>query len=146
MTTFWQASVRKKRRPRKIKKTHVPLAGCPQKLGTCTKVTTITPRKPCSALRPFARVKLSNKKIVTCHIPGIGHSLKKFSIVLVRGGRPNDLPAVRYRAIRNARRTDLKPVFGRTTSRSKYGIRSINRRFQIRRTRGIGTDIRRGSR
>ncbi len=145
MTTLRQASIRKKRQPRKIKKTHVPLAGCPQKLGTCTKVTTITPRKPCSALRPFARVKLSNKKIVTCHIPGIGHSLKKFSIVLVRGGRPNDLPAVRYRAIRNARRTDLKPVYGRKSSRSKYGIRVTNRKFQIRRSRGRGEPLRRGS-
>lgn len=135
MTTLWQASYRKKRVPRKIKRTHVPLNNCPQKKGTCTKVHVITPRKPCSARRAFARVKLSNLKIVTCHIPGEGHTLKKFSVVLVRGGRPNDLPAVRYRVIRAARKTDLKPVFGRKSSRSKYGLKNLEREKHLRKKR-----------
>ena len=118
-----------------------PLWNCPQKQGTCGKVHILTPKKPCSARRAIARVRLSNAFVVTCHIPGERHNLKRFSSVLVRGGRPNDLPAVKYRIIRGARRSDLHPVYRRKSSRSKYGVKNPNRLHKLRSTRGEGIKI-----
>jgi small subunit ribosomal protein S12 len=81
------------------------------------------------------RVKLSNNIMIFCHIPGEGHNIKKYSTILVRGGRPNDLPAVKYRAIRAAKRTDLQPVYKRRSARSKYGVKNITRQYKIRQKR-----------
>lgn len=124
MATIKQIVLRFGRKLRKEKTKRLSLQNCPQKRGTCIKVHILTPRKPCSARRAITRVKLSNTKIVLCHIPGEGHNLKKFSSVLVRGGRPNDLPGVKFRVIRSARKTDLQPVFKRRSSRSKYGVKN----------------------
>jgi len=93
----------------------------PLKKGVCTKVTTVTPKKPNSALRKIARVKLSNGQEVTAYIPGIGHNLQEHSIVLVRGGRVRDLPGVRYHVVRN--KFDCQGVDGRKQGRSKYGTK-----------------------
>jgi len=132
MATYKQVALKKKRRPARRKHKRFALDNCPQKRGVCTKVYTQTPRKPCSARRAVTRVKLSNGKIVTCHIPGEEHNLKKFSTVLVRGGPPNDLPEVKYRVIRSAHRTDLQPVFFRRKARSKYGVRNLSRAKRTR--------------
>jgi small subunit ribosomal protein S12 len=94
---------------------------CPQKKGVCLKVYTKTPKKPNSALRKVAKVKLSNLQTVISYIPGIGHSLQEHSIVLVRGGRVPDLPGVKYHTIRN--KYDLAGIKHRKTSRSKYGTK-----------------------
>ncbi|MDD4123085.1 MAG: 30S ribosomal protein S12 [Candidatus Pacebacteria bacterium] len=93
----------------------------PFKKGVCTKVTTVTPKKPNSALRKIARVKLSNGQEITAYIPGIGHNLQEHSIVLVRGGRVKDLPGVRYHIVRN--KYDTQGVDGRKKGRSKYGTK-----------------------
>ncbi|ASV76083.1 SSU ribosomal protein S12p (S23e) [Thermogutta terrifontis] len=95
--------------------------GCPQKQGVCLIVRTMTPKKPNSALRKIARVRLSNGKEVTVYIPGEGHNLQEHSIVLVRGGRVRDLPGVRYQVIRGTR--DCAGVEGRRQSRSRYGAK-----------------------
>jgi small subunit ribosomal protein S12 len=97
------------------------LRGCPQKRGVCTRVYTSTPKKPNSALRKVARVRLTNGIEVTCYIPGEGHNLQEHSIVLIRGGRVKDLPGVRYHIIRGA--LDTSGVDGRSQSRSKYGTK-----------------------
>jgi len=97
------------------------LKGCPQKRGVCTRVYTSTPKKPNSALRKVARVRLTNGIEVTCYIPGEGHNLQEHSLVLIRGGRVKDLPGVRYHIIRGA--LDTSGVEGRTQSRSKYGTK-----------------------
>ena len=111
--------VRKGRSPQK-KRNKVPaLASCPQKRGVCTRVYTTTPKKPNSALRKVARVRLSNGFEVTAYIPGEGHNLQEHSIVLVRGGRVKDLPGVRYHIVRGA--LDTAGVEGRLQRRSKYG-------------------------
>ena len=103
-------------------KTKAPaLAGCPQKRGVCTRVYTTTPKKPNSALRKVARVRLTNAIEVTAYIPGEGHNLQEHSIVLVRGGRVKDLPGVRYHIIRGA--LDTSGVEDRKKSRSKYGTK-----------------------
>lgn len=94
----------------------------PQKRGVCTRVATMTPKKPNSALRKYARVRLSNLYEVTAYIPGIGHNLQEHSVVLIRGGRVKDLPGVRYHIIRGA--LDTAGVDGRKTSRSKYGTKA----------------------
>lgn len=141
MATIKQVALRFKRSLKREKTKRLSLACCPQKRGTCVKVHILTPKKPCSARRAIARVKLTNNKLVTCHIPGEGHNLKKFSSVLVRGGRPNDLPAVKYRVIRAARKTDLHPVFRRKSARSKYGVRNPWRLHKLRSTRGVGVRI-----
>jgi len=99
----------------------VALKSCPQKRGVCTRVYTSTPKKPNSALRKIARVRLSNKMEVTAYIPGEGHNLQEHSIVLVRGGRVKDLPGVRYHILRGA--LDTAGVDGRTQSRSLYGAK-----------------------
>ena len=93
----------------------------PQKRGVCTKVTTTTPKKPNSALRKIARVKLTNGLEVTTYIPGIGHNLQEHSVVLIRGGRVRDLPGVRYHIIRGT--LDAQGVANRNQSRSKYGAK-----------------------
>ena len=93
----------------------------PQKRGVCTRVTTMTPKKPNSALRKYARVRLSNGMEVTAYIPGVGHSLQEHSVVLIRGGRVKDLPGVRYHIIRGTR--DCAGVKDRKQSRSLYGTK-----------------------
>ena len=104
-------------------KSKVPaLAGSPQKRGVCTRVYTTTPKKPNSALRKVARVKLSSGTEVTAYIPGEGHNLQEHSIVLVRGGRVKDLPGVRYKIIRGA--LDAAGVKNRKQARSRYGAKS----------------------
>ena len=111
--------VRKGRKVSK-KKTKAPaLQSCPQKRGVCTRVMTVTPKKPNSALRKVARVRLTNGIEVTAYIPGIGHNLQEHSVVLIRGGRVKDLPGVRYHIIRGAK--DTLGVEDRRKSRSKYG-------------------------
>ena len=95
------------------------LDGCPQKRGVCTEVKTTTPRKPNSAMRKVAKVRLSNKSITTVYIPGVGHNLQEHSVVLVRGGRVKDLVGVRYHIIRGT--LDTAGVAKRNQSRSKYG-------------------------
>jgi small subunit ribosomal protein S12 len=104
------------------KKTKSPaLKSCPQKRGVCTKVYTITPKKPNSALRKVARVKLTSKFEVTAYIPGIGHNLQEHSVVLIRGGRVKDLPGVRYHIVRGT--LDTVGVKNRVQGRSKYGVK-----------------------
>lgn len=93
----------------------------PQKRGVCTRVTTMTPKKPNSALRKYARVRLSNQTEVTAYIPGIGHSLQEHSVVLIRGGRVKDLPGVRYHIVRGT--LDASGVANRKQGRSKYGAK-----------------------
>ena len=103
-------------------KTKAPaLQNCPQKRGVCTRVMTVTPKKPNSALRKVARVRLSNGIDVTAYIPGIGHNLQEHSVVLIRGGRVKDLPGVRYHIIRGAK--DTLGVEDRRKARSKYGTK-----------------------
>ena len=112
------------RKPRgeKPKRNKVPaLQGCPQKRAVCTRVYTTTPKKPNSALRKVARVRLTNGIEVTAYIPGEGHSLQEHSVVLIRGGRVKDLPGVRYHIIRGA--LDAQGVANRKRGRSKYGTR-----------------------
>jgi len=109
-------------RKRVLEKTNTPaLKACPQKRGVCTRVYTSTPKKPNSALRKVARVRLTNGIEVTAYIPGEGHNLQEHSIVLIRGGRVKDLPGVRYHIIRGT--MDASGVEDRTQSRSKYGTK-----------------------
>ena len=120
MTTINQL-VRKSRK-RKVIKNNVPaLEGKPQKRGVCTRVYTTTPKKPNSALRKVARVRLTNGYEVTSYIGGEGHNLQEHSVVLIRGGRVKDLPGVRYHIIRN--KLDTQGVDGRRAGRSKYGTK-----------------------
>lgn len=112
----------RKGRKAQTKKTSAPaLASCPQKRGVCTRVYTSTPKKPNSAIRKVARVRLVNGFEVTAYIPGEGHNLQEHSIVLVRGGRVKDLPGVRYHIVRGT--LDTSGVDGRTNRRSKYGVK-----------------------
>nr|YP_009654927.1 ribosomal protein S12 [Rhizophora stylosa]YP_009654971.1 ribosomal protein S12 [Rhizophora stylosa]YP_009740237.1 ribosomal protein S12 [Rhizophora x lamarckii]YP_009740281.1 ribosomal protein S12 [Rhizophora x lamarckii]QGX43669.1 ribosomal protein S12 [Rhizophora mucronata]QCI56304.1 ribosomal protein S12 [Rhizophora stylosa]QCI56305.1 ribosomal protein S12 [Rhizophora stylosa]QGX43670.1 ribosomal protein S12 [Rhizophora mucronata]QIC55045.1 ribosomal protein S12 [Rhizophora x lamarcki len=97
------------------------LQGCPQRRGTCTRVYTITPKKPNSALRKVARVQLTSGFEITAYIPGIGHNLQEHSVVLVRGGRVKDLPGVRYHIVRGT--LDAVGVKDRQQGRSKYGVK-----------------------
>ncbi|HET8577082.1 MAG TPA: 30S ribosomal protein S12 [Methylomirabilota bacterium] len=104
------------------KKSKTPaMAACPQKRGVCIRVYTVTPKKPNSALRKVARVRLTNGFEITSYIPGVGHNLQEHSIVLIRGGRVKDLPGVRYHIIRGS--LDTAGVAGRMQSRSKYGAK-----------------------
>jgi small subunit ribosomal protein S12 len=103
-----------------LKKTYTD-ASSPQKRGVCVRVATMTPKKPNSALRKYARVRLSNGGEVNAYIPGIGHSLQEHSVVLIRGGRVKDLPGVRYHVIRGT--LDTTAVDGRKQGRSKYGAK-----------------------
>ena len=112
----------RKGRSRRIEKTSSPaLDSCPQKRGVCTRVYTSTPKKPNSALRKVARVRLTNKIEVTAYIPGEGHNLQEHSIVMIRGGRIKDLPGVRYHIVRGT--MDTSGVADRKNSRSKYGTK-----------------------
>ncbi len=97
------------------------LSRCPQRRGVCTRVYTTTPKKPNSALRKVARIRLTNKMEVTAYIPGVGHNLQEHSIVLIRGGRVKDLPGVRYHIVRGA--LDTLGVADRRQGRSKYGAK-----------------------
>jgi small subunit ribosomal protein S12 len=94
---------------------------CPQKQGVCLRVYTTTPKKPNSGVRKVAKIRLTNRNNVIAHIPGIGHNLQEHSCVLVRGGRVRDIPGVQYRVIRG--KYDCKPVIGRKTRRSIYGVK-----------------------
>ena len=113
--------VRKGRTQVKNRTKSPALKACPQKRGVCTRVYTTTPKKPNSALRKIARVRLSNRMEVTTYIPGEGHNLQEHSIVLIRGGRVKDVPGVRYHIVRGT--LDTQAVAGRQQSRSKYGVK-----------------------
>ena len=114
--------IRKPRVPQRSKPKHPAMEGCPQKRGVCTVVKTMTPKKPNSALRKVARVRLSSGVEVTAYIGGEGHNLQEHSIVLVRGGKVRDLPGVRYHIVRGV--LDCQAVTDRKQARSKYGAKS----------------------
>ena len=113
------------RRYNSFKKQYTTL-NSPQKRGVCTRVGTLTPKKPNSALRKYARVRLSNNMEVNAYIPGIGHNLQEHSVVLLRGGRVKDLPGVRYHVVRGA--LDTAGVEGRAQGRSKYGAKKAKKK------------------
>ncbi len=113
--------VRKGREKKSTKKSAPALQACPQKRGVCVRVYTSTPKKPNSALRKVARVRLTNGFEVTSYIPGVGHNLQEHSVVLIRGGRVKDLPGVRYHIVRGT--LDATGVDGRRQGRSKYGAK-----------------------
>ena len=113
--------VRKGRDQQKNKRKTPALGGAPQRRGVCTQVKTATPKKPNSALRKIARVRLTNGMEVTAYIPGIGHNLQEHSVVLIEGGRVKDLPGVRYHIVRGT--LDTAGVEGRKQARSKYGVK-----------------------
>ncbi len=113
--------IRRERQVQKSRTKAPALMSCPQKRGVCTRVYTTTPKKPNSALRKVARVRLSNGFEVTSYIPGIGHNLQEHSIVLVRGGRVKDLPGVRYKVVRGT--LDASGVANRKQARSRYGAK-----------------------
>jgi small subunit ribosomal protein S12 len=117
--------VRNPRKPKRKFSKAPALDGCPQRQGVCLVVRTMTPKKPNSALRKIARVRLTNGKEVTVYIPGEGHNLQEHSIVLVRGGRIRDLPGVRYQVVRGTR--DCAGVEGRRQARSRYGAKKPNK-------------------
>ena len=120
MTTINQLVRKPRKRP--TSKSNVPaLAGCPQRRGVCTRVYTTTPKKPNSALRKVARVRLTNGFEVTSYIGGEGHNLQEHSVVLIRGGRVKDLPGVRYHTVRGS--LDTQGVADRKQGRSKYGTK-----------------------
>ena len=120
MPTFNQLVAQGRKRPR-YKTASPALQGCPQKRGVCTRVYTQTPKKPNSALRKVARVRLTNGIEVTTYIPGVGHNLQEHSIVLVRGGRVKDLPGVRYKIVRGT--LDTSGVRDSAQARSRYGAK-----------------------
>jgi small subunit ribosomal protein S12 len=113
--------IRSGRTVRKVKTKAPALKGSPQRRGVCTRVYTMTPKKPNSALRKVARVRLTSGVEVTCYIPGVGHNLQEHSIVLVRGGRVKDLPGVRYKIVRGT--LDTAGVKDRRQARSRYGAK-----------------------
>ena len=113
--------IRQGREKRTSKSNSPILQKCPQKRGVCLSVKTLTPKKPNSALRKIARVRLTNGYEVTAYIPGIGHNLQEHSVVMIRGGRVKDLPGVRYHIIRGT--LDTQGVAGRMQARSKYGAK-----------------------
>uniref|UniRef100_A0A8K1NYG2 Small ribosomal subunit protein uS12c n=45 Tax=Mesangiospermae TaxID=1437183 RepID=A0A8K1NYG2_9ROSI len=113
--------IRNTRQPIKNVTKSPALRGCPQRRGTCTRVYTITPKKPNSALRKVARVRLTSGFEITAYIPGIGHNLQEHSVVLVRGGRVKDLPGVRYHIVRGT--LDAVGVKDRQQGRSQYGVK-----------------------
>ena len=118
--------VRKGRIAKKYKSKSPALERCPQKRGVCTRVFTTTPKKPNSAMRKVARIRLTNNIEVTGYIPGIGHNLQEHSIVLIRGGRVKDLPGVRYHVVRGS--LDCEGVENRIQGRSKYGSKKPKER------------------
>lgn len=120
-----QQLIRKERRLIKRKSKAAALKACPQRRGVCTRVYIITPKKPNSAMRKVARIRLTSGFEITAHIPGEGHNLQEHSIVLIRGGRVKDLPGVRYRVIRGT--LDTVGVTKRSQGRSKYGARKARK-------------------
>lgn len=122
MVTVNQLLHNSKRQTKKSKVRSTALNGCPQRKGVCTKVTTMKPKKPNSAIRKIAKVRLTTGRKVTAYICGQGHSLQEHSVVLVRGGRAPDLPGVRYRLIKGKLDFAWKESFKRRNARSKYGI------------------------
>ncbi len=121
MVTMRQIVMRSSRIEKKRKSRVPALEKCPFKIGTVRKVFIEKPKKPNSARRKVVRVELRNKRFITCHVPGIGHKLAKFSNIWVRGGRTQDLIGVRYKAIRN--KLDLGPVEGRKSRKTKFGLK-----------------------
>ena len=113
--------IAKGREPQKVRNTVPALQGCPQKRGVCTRVYTTTPKKPNSALRKVAKIRLTNGFEVIGYIPGEGHNLQEHSVVLIRGGRVKDLPGVRYKIVRGS--LDTQGVRNRKQGRSKYGAK-----------------------
>jgi len=126
MTTINQLCKYKRKNKNKINKTPA-LEKCPQKKGFCIKVFVKTPKKPNSALRKLAKLKLSNGKTIVAYIPGEGHKLQAFSNVIIRGGRVKDLPGVKYHLVRG--KLDFKGLTNRKTSRSKYGTKQIKKYY-----------------
>nr|YP_009512033.1 ribosomal protein S12 [Araucaria angustifolia]AXI97996.1 ribosomal protein S12 [Araucaria angustifolia] len=116
-----QQLTRNARQPIKNRTKSPALRGCPQRRGVCARVYTITPKKPNSALRKVARVRLTSRYEITAYIPGIDHNLQEHSVVLVRGGRVKDLPGVRYHIVRGT--LDAVPVKDRQQGRSSYGVK-----------------------
>lgn len=126
MATKTQLVLKKTRSKKSRKNKKLLLQGCPQKKGTCLRVFLLSPKKPNSASRKVVKVLLiSSKKKTHCHIPGIKHSLQRYSTVLMRGGRVRDLPGVKYRVIRG--KFDTKRVYDRMKARSKYGIPKVDK-------------------
>lgn len=122
MTTINQLTHNQKRVRKKTKIKYTALSACPQRKGVVTKVSERKPKKPNSAKRKVAKVRLTTGRSVNVHIPGEGHNLQAHSIVLIRGGRANDLPGVKYRVIRG--KFDCDPVVNRRSSPSKYGVKT----------------------
>ena len=116
-----QQLVRRRRKPNATTSKARDLGACPQRRGVCLRVFTMTPKKPNSALRKVARVRLTNGREINAYIPGEGHTLQEHSVVLVRGGRVKDLPGVRYHVVRGT--LDATGVDGRSRGRSKYGAK-----------------------
>ena len=117
--------LRSPRRPKYNRSKTPALEGCPQKKGVCLKVFIVTPKKPNSALRKVARIRLSNNRRVTAYIPGEGHNLQQYSTVLMRGGRVKDLPGIKYHLIRG--KYDFLGIKNRTVARSKYGTKKASK-------------------
>jgi small subunit ribosomal protein S12 len=113
--------IRHGRTPQRVRETAPAMEECPQKRGVCTRVYTTTPKKPNSALRKVAKIRLTNQREVISYIPGEGHNLQEHSVVLIRGGRVRDLPGVRYHVLRGV--LDTQGVKDRKQSRSKYGAK-----------------------
>lgn len=120
MPTLNQLCKKIRKKKKKINKTPA-LQKCPQKKGICTKLVLRTPKKPNSALRKLAKLRLTNKKFVYAYIPGEGHNLKEYSTVIIRGGRVKDLPGIKYHIIRG--KLDFSGLVTRKTARSKYGTK-----------------------
>lgn len=123
MLTINQLSLKKSRKKKLFKKKTPALKSCPQKKGVCIKIFIRSPKKPNSACRKVAKVKLSTGKKVDAYIPGEGHNLQQYSVILIRGGRTPDLPGIKYRLIRG--KYDFKGVKNRKTSRSCYGVKIL---------------------
>ena len=121
-----QQLIRNERTTQKKKSKAAALKACPQRRGVCTRVYIVTPKKPNSAMRKVARIRLTSGFEVTAHIPGEGHNLQEHSVVLIRGGRVKDLPGVRYRVVRGA--LDTVGVVKRTQGRSNYGARKAQKK------------------
>lgn len=124
MPTINQLCKKKRKLKKKLKKTPA-LEQCPQKKGVCTKVFLRTPKKPNSALRKLAKLRLTNNKRIIAYIPGEGHNLQEYSTVIIRGGRVKDLPGIKYHLIRG--KLDLLGLKNRKTSRSKYGTKNLSK-------------------
>jgi len=123
MLTINQLSLKKSRKQKLFKKKTPALNSCPQKKGVCIKIFIRSPKKPNSACRKVAKIKLSTGKKVEAYIPGEGHNLQQYSVILIRGGRTPDLPGIKYRLIRG--KYDFKGVKNRKTSRSCYGVKNL---------------------